>query len=476
MSSTSIQPRQARRASISDSLADAIERQIRDGAFKAGDKLPSLRILAGVHGCAKNTVVSAFETLVYRGLVEPRRGSGYYVARLFPRKRTEDAADQVVHATSSVRMIREQLRTEPNMLAVGDGFPPVDWLTDMRLNKYHAKVVRTGLGALFRYGDRFGYGPLREHLVHKLANIGVNAQPLQILLTHGANAALDLVIRYFVPPGGLVLADEPGYYPLFGKLKLAGAEIVGVPRLCDGPDVDTLERLLVTRRPQLFFTQSLAHNPTGSDISAAKALRILQLARQHNLLIVENDALADFKPTLSPRLSSFDQLERTIYISSFSKSFCAALRVGFLACDANLASDLADVKALVHGSSSEYCERTVDVMMNEAHYQRYLTRLRERLGQTTRSAVDLLESLGATVFARTEQSLYLWASFPAVPDSFDLAEALLLQKIMMAPGRVFSLDSSVISPWSRLNAASVLDPRFATALQAELSRRLASAR
>lgn len=111
----------------------------------------------------------------------------------------------------------------------------------------------------------------------------------------------------------------------------------------------------------------LARNPTGSSISADKACRILQLARQHNLLIVENDALADFKPTLSPRLSSLDQLERTICVCRFSNSFCAALRVGFLACDANLASDLADVKALVHGSNSEYCERTVGVIM--AHRQ-----------------------------------------------------------------------------------------------------------
>ena len=69
--------------------------------------------------------------------------------------------------------------------------------------------------------------------------------------------------------------------------------------------------------------------------------RVLQLAQKHDLLIVENDPLADFKPTALPRLAALDQLERTIYIGSFSKSFSAALRVGFVACGADLASDLA---------------------------------------------------------------------------------------------------------------------------------------
>lgn len=353
---------------------------------------------------------------------------------------------------------------------MGDGFPPVEWLADVRLDKFQQKVVRTGLGTLFRYGSRFGYAPLREHLVRKLSDFGIGAEPRQIVLTHGANEAMDMVIRYFVPPGGKVLVDDPGYYPLYGKLKMASAQVFSVPRLHDGPDPEALEQLLVTHRPRLFFTQSLAQNPTGSDLSAAKAFRVLQMAQRHDLLIVENDPLADFKPVSSPRLSSLDQLERTIYIGSFSKSFSAALRVGFIACGADLASDLADLKALIHVSSSEYCERTVDVMLSEGHYQRHLNRLRDRLGQATMQARQLFESVAAEIFARNAQTLYLWATLPGVADSLALAEALLPQKIVMAPGRIFSVDSSQASPWSRFNVGAVADPRFAKALRATLKR------
>lgn len=282
---------------IADSLADTLARQIASGAYKAGDKLPSLRELAQLHGYAKNTVVAAFELLVSRGLVEPRRGSGYFVLAQSTPKPVEEDAGSLGRAMDIVWLMREQLKTQPDAVAVGDGFPPVEWLADVRLDKYHPKVVRTGLGALFRYGSRFGYAPLRDHLVRKLADFGIGAEPRQIVLTHGANEAMDIVIRYFVPPGGKVLVDDPGYYPLFGKLKLAGAQMLAVPRLADGPDLDVLERLLIAERPRLFFTQSLAHNPTGSDISPAKAFRVLQLAQKYDLLIVENDPLADFKPT-----------------------------------------------------------------------------------------------------------------------------------------------------------------------------------
>jgi DNA-binding transcriptional MocR family regulator len=453
---------------IAATLADSIERQIREGAFKSGDKLPSLRELAQRHAYAKNTVVASFELLVSRGLVEPRRGSGYFVCALPQPRAPADEAGSLGRAMDIVWMMREQLKNEPDTLAVGDGFPPVEWLSEARLDKFHHKVVRTGLGALFRYGSRFGYEPLRQRLVRRLADFGIGAEPRQIVLTHGANEAMDIVIRYFLPPGGTVLVDDPGYYPLFGKLKLAGARIVGVPRDIDGPNLEALERLLTLHRPRLFFTQSAGQNPTGSDLTSAKAFRVLQLAEKHDLMLVENDALADFKPTSTPRLSSLDQLERTIYIGSFSKSFSAALRVGFVACGADLASDLADLKALIHVSSSEYCERTVDVILRERHYQRHLNRLCERLGESTQKAMRLFESVGAEVFTKAPQSLYLWAALPNVPNSLELAAELLPQKIVLAPGRIFCVDASLVSRWSRFNVGAVNDPRFEKALHATL--------
>lgn len=462
---------EARGAStLTGKLVQLVRRQIGEGVYPPGSRLPSIRDMAARHDCAKNTIVNVFDELTALGVVEPRRGSGFFVCTAPPQIKDEDEGT-LSRAMDVVWLMREQLKSDPGHLRLGDGFPPLEWLNDVRLDKFHQKVVRTGIGALFGYGSRFGYQPLRQHLAHKLAQHGIEAATGQIVLTHGANQALDIVIRNFVRPGDRVLVDEPGYYMLYGKLKLSGARIVGIPRLPDGPDVDALEReLKLPGKPPLFFTQSLAHNPTASDTSPHKAHKILQLAERHNALIVENDAFADFKPATAARIATLDQLRRTIYIGSFSKSVSAALRVGFIACHRDLASDLADIKMLVHVSSSEYCERTLDVILSDGHFSRHTARLRDRLTHATEHARHLLEQLGAELFCTPQQSMYLWARFPQFDDAKALAQGLMARNIVLAPGSIFRLDTEETVPWSRFNVGLLADPRFRRAMAELLGR------
>ncbi|WP_413457103.1 PLP-dependent aminotransferase family protein [Herbaspirillum huttiense] len=455
---------------LTQTLVQLIRRQIAEGAYAPGSRLPSIRALADQHGCAKNTIVNVFEELTAQGVVEPRRGSGFFVCATPPRPKEEEEGS-LSRAMDVVWLMREQLKHDPGHLRLGDGFPPVEWLHDVRLDKFHQKVVRTGMGALFGYGSRFGYLPLRQHLVQKLAQHGIEAATSQIVLTHGANQALDIVIRNFIRPGDRVLVDEPGYYMLYGKLKLSGARIVGIPRHADGPDVEVLER--EWKRPgktPLFFTQSLAHNPTASDTAPHKAHQILQLADRYDALVVENDAFADFKPATAPRIATLDQLRRTLYIGSFSKSVSAALRVGFIACHRDLASDLADIKMLVHMSSSEYCERTLDVILSDGHFSRHTARLRDRLQQATDAACRQLQQLGAELFCAPQQSMYLWAKFPAFADAKPLAQALLAHHVVLAPGSIFHVEPEQAVPWSRFNVGLLSDPRFAAAMAGLLDR------
>ncbi|MBW9102669.1 PLP-dependent aminotransferase family protein [Paraburkholderia phenoliruptrix] len=450
--------------SLSSSMADTLARQIEEGVFPAGTKLPSIREYAEASGCSKNTVISAFETLTANGLIEPRRGSGFYVARQVKAAAEPEDARVLERAMDTVWLMREQLQVKPAVLNLGEGFPPIDWLEGTRLDQYHQRVVRTGVASLFRYGSRYGYLPLRQSLQQKLSGYEIDAPPSQIVLTHGANQAMDLVLRYFVRPGDAVLVDDPGYYPLFGKLKLSAANIIGVPREVDGPNLAELERCMVEHRPKLFFTQSVGHNPTGTDTSAAKAYRTLQLAEHHDTVIVENDAFADLRPRSLTRIATLDQLRRTIYIGSFSKSVSAALRVGFLACNAALASDLADVKMLIHVSSSEYSERTLAAIVSDGHFMRHTNQLQEKLRRATAAGKNVLKKVGASIFKESDQSMYLWASLPGWPDSMKLAKAMLNHGVILAPGAVFSPTSDKVSPYCRFNVGYLSDERFLSAL------------
>src|SRR5436190_23031072 len=102
-------------------------------------------------------------------------------------------------------------------------------------------------------------------------------------------------IRYLLKPGDTALVDDPGYYNMFGNLRLQGVEMLAVPRNRDGPDVAVLEGLAAARRPKAYFTQSVMQNPTGTDMSPHVAFRVLQAAERHGFTVVEDDIFSDLQ-------------------------------------------------------------------------------------------------------------------------------------------------------------------------------------
>jgi DNA-binding transcriptional MocR family regulator len=455
-------------------VATLLRKQIAGGVYHVGEKLPSIRTLAGEMSVAKNCVVEAFEMLAAAGEVEPQRGSGHYVSPPRTPVRTEQEPHAFAKVLDTAWLMREQLNNDPQHLPVGHGIPPGHWLSAARLERAHKRISKASLDSMFQYGNRYGYRPLRELLGRRLATLGIDARVDQIVLTFGANEALDIVIRGLMRPGEVALVDEPGYYPLYGKLQLHGVSIVGVRRNPDGPDIGELEKSIIATGAKLFFTQSLGQNPTGSDTSPAVVFRMLQLAEKHGVTIIESDPLADLKPAAMTRASTLDQLRRTVYIGSFTKSVAASLRVGFIAASTAVAERLADVKMLVHVSTSEYAEMLVDAVLRAPGYPRQVADLRDQAQRATRQASQILTTLGAELFCSPSHSLYLWARLPWAPDSSLLARSMLKDRIAMAPGAVFGIDSTTMSPWSRYNVGYVIDPRFARAMERRRSKSAAS--
>lgn len=445
------------RQTLAEQLAASLAEQIGNGTYRIGERLPSLRECMRLFGHSKNTVINAYESLASQGLVEARHGQGFFVKQGAPRSNEPEEPLPYTRAMDTIWLMRQQFVREPGHSPLGEGFPPVEWLMDMRLDKFTRQIMRTGVTTLFRYGNRLGNAGLRQHLVQKLASYAITASPRQIVTTHGANHALDLIIRRFIAPGDSVLVEDPGYYPLFGKLQLQGARMLSVPRLADGPDIEVLEQHLRLHKPKLFFIQSVGHNPTGSDISPSKAHRLVQLAEEHNFMLVDDDAMADFKPAAAIKVSALDQLQRSLYVGSFSKSVSAALRVGFIAGSKEVIDELGDLKMLLHTSTSELCERTVDVILTEGHFLRHVIRLQERLKAVTSAGLQMLDGIGAEVFARPEQSLYLWARFAHVDDARELTRQLLPKGFMIAPGHIFAPEQARVNPWTRLNVAYLND-------------------
>jgi DNA-binding transcriptional MocR family regulator len=272
------------------------------------------------------------------------------------------------------------------------------------------------------------------------------------------------VIRYLLKPGDAALVDDPGYYNLFGNLRLQGVEMLAVPRNPDGPDVAILDKLAAAHRPKIYFTQSVMQNPTGTNMSPHVAFKVLQAAERHNFTVVEDDIFCDLQVRTTPRLATLDQLNRVIYARSFSKTLSGSLRVGFLACSQDIANQLADIKMLTSITTSQFTERLIYLMLVDGHYRKYLSRLHERLGEARLNVVRAFERIGLELFVEPADGIFVWARFPLVNDSLALAEASQRQGIILAPGAVFRphLERSA---WMRFNVTVCEDKRVQDWLQ-----------
>jgi DNA-binding transcriptional MocR family regulator len=421
-----------------EQIVVGISQEIDERHLRSGTRIPSIRNFAEQHRVSRSTVVEAYDRLVATGYLHSRRGAGFYVQSPQPLGEAWPRNSNDTESAELVRMVRRTLKTDENTIFPGGGWLPNEWLENGGIRQSLNVVARRNGGHLHRYGKPYGYLPLREHLCVLLEEVGISLQASQVLLTTGASQALDFVIRLLLRPGDTALVDDPGYYNLFGTLRLQGAHVVGVPRNRDGPDIDALERLAVQHQPKIFFTQTVMHNPTGSMMAPHIAFRVLQVAERCNFTIVEDDVFSDLQADPTPRLATLDQLNRVIYVRSFSKTLSGSLRVGFVACRPSLIESLADIKMLTSITSSEFTERLIYLVLVDGHYRKYLARLRTRLDEARFNVIRTFERIGVELFAEPADGMYVWARFPQIQDSLALAERAASEGFMLAPGAMFN--------------------------------------
>lgn len=455
--------------SLVDQAASQLAGLIQNGQLPPGSRLPSIRKLAAQAQVSTATVVAAYDRLTARGLIEARAASGYFVSQRRPPPGRPALPIPQRSELDAIWLMQKLLQRHENVTAVGSGFMPEHWLEDMLSARFLAQFARKGKKSYALPGAAEGYPPLRQQLSLKLGMAGVPAAPEQLLLTFGATQAIDLICRGLLSPGDTVAVEEPAYFGLYAQLRAQGMKLVGVPRLENGPDLQVLEEVCITHRPRLFFTQTLLHNPTGGSTDPVTAFRLLELARRHNLMIVEDDVFGDLHPAAHPlRLAQVDQLERVILVGSFSKVLSPAIRVGYIAATPALIQLFTEHKILSVFTSSELDERLVYELLSNGSFHKHLERMRSRLSHHRAQAVQGLTRAGLEP-VQPDGDLFIWARLPEGVDTRVLVEDALENGFLLTPGDVFFLRHAP-EPWLRFNAAAANDARLFDYLAQRLGR------
>jgi DNA-binding transcriptional MocR family regulator len=190
----------------------------------------------------------------------------------------------------------------------------------------------------------------------------------------------------------------------------------------------------------------------------------MQLADKHKFLVVENDINADLDPEPRPSLASLDQLNRVIYIGSFSKTISPNIRVGYLAANPDLLEDLAQLKMIAGLTSSEFTERLAHGALLDGRCRKHVKGLRERLARAHEAVAARLLKTGFEIFTEPKAGIFLWARHPSIPDSAVLAYKAAEQDILLGPGHLFSPNLQP-SAWLRFNVAFSDDPAIMAFLE-----------
>ncbi len=439
-----------------EQIVGEIGRRIAARQLAAGQKLPSIRRLAAENRVSTFTVIEAYDRLVAAGLLSSRRNSGFYVAtRRQPLTLAPAAAEPEVapdRDIDPVWIMRQSLTLDEKLLKPGCGWLPNDWLNEEALRRKLHEVGRAPQARLLEYGHPLGYLPLRQQLQLRLAGLGIEAPPQRLLLTDGASQAIDLVCRFLLQPGDTVLIDDPGYFNFQGVARAHRAQIVGVPLTPAGIDLAAFEALLIRHRPKLYLMNAALQNPTGLTMSAGTAYRLLRLAEAHDLRILEDDIFADFQAAPGQRLAALDQLDRVIYLGSFSKTLSAATRCGFIACRADWIEGLTDLKLATSFGNNDLAAQLVSRLLADGSYRKHVEAIRDRLRGTMAETRRRLAQRGLGLWSEPEEGLFLWARLPDGIDSARIARQALREGIVLAPGNVFSV-AQTAGAFLRFNVA-----------------------
>ncbi len=329
-------------------LASGIYRQlleaIVDGRLRPGEKLPPSRELAQRLDVARNTVSVAYERLIAEGFLTARVGSGTFVEEVgTSRQRRAPAGGDV-----QPRQLWSSLRAVPPVASsVYDfrvGVPDWRLFPLQTWRRLVSSELRTAVIRDADYRDPAGHPRLREAIARYVGiSRSVRADAADVVVTQGAQQAIDLVARVLIEPGDHVAVEEPGYPPARQAFAVHGAQVDAVPVDEEGIVVEAIPRCV-----KLVYVTPSHQFPLGTPMSVARRTALLQWAQRRGAVILEDDYDSEFRFADRPLepLQSLDRSGRVIYVGSFSKTMMPMLRQGFLIAPASLQPALHTAKQL----------------------------------------------------------------------------------------------------------------------------------
>lgn len=407
-----------------DILSD-LESKIGGGQYRPGQKLPSIREAVKSYGCSTSTIVRAYAELEKRHAIYSMPQSGYYVVG------TQD---------------------EP---AGGDANPTIDFTSpspDVGVFPYldfqHClnKAIDTYKHQLFTYGDSQGLDKLRQTLEAHLAGDQVFAKAERIVVTSGAQQALDILAKMPFPNGKpAILVEQPSYDIYLRFLETEGIPVYGIARTAEGIDLQKLEEWFKRGEVKFFYTMPRYHNPLGTTYNGETRKAIAGLADRYGVYVVEDDYMADlgedrgFDP-----IYAYSRADRVVYVKSFSKIVFPGLRLGAAVLPERLLETFRRYKR--YADTSLLSQAALEVYIKNGMYERHKRKMSSQYAERMRALNEALErhnEAGRIRVPAVRSGVYLPLMLPKAVNLERLLRRLAARRVLAVSGKRFYLADSL---------------------------------
>ncbi|NIG56254.1 PLP-dependent aminotransferase family protein [Chitinophaga sp. Cy-1792] len=427
-------------------ISGKIARLIKDKVLKAGDRLPSVRMLCKEHNISMNTAKRVFWELEAQSLIESRPQSGYFVCQLpYQRLPLPALTNPLPSGRTSEpdELIRKVYSTmgKKDLTLFSIGAPAKEFLPLAKLNKEIVNATRALPASGTAYEQLQGNDLLRRMIAARAISWGGHLQEDDLITTAGGMNAISFCLMALTKPGDTIAMESP-CYP--GSLQLArslGLKVMEIPtHPVTGLDIATLKNRI--DKIDICLLVPNFNTPLGSCMPEENKKAVVKLLAKHNIPLIEDDIYGElYFGTHRPKCcKTFDREGNVLLCSSFSKTLAPGYRVGWVA-PGKYKEQLLKLK-LVHAiSSSAITQEAIANFLKTGRYDHHLRKMRAMVQQNYIQYVNAVAEYfpADTRVSRPQGGLAMWVEFNRNVDTTALFDIAIKQKISIAPGRMFTL-------------------------------------
>jgi 2-aminoadipate transaminase len=370
-------------------------------------------------------------------------------------------------------IIRELLKftLQPDVISFAGGLPAAELFPIAECEEAACRVLAEHGTTALQYGPTEGFRPLRQFICERMQRYGIDADPANVVITSGAQQALDLIGKLLINPGDRVLVEEPTYLGALQAWNAYQSEYVSVPSDDNGLCTDLLESALRVG-PKFMYVMPNFQNPSGTTLPLSRRLELVRLSNKYGIPIVEDDPYGalrfegEHQPPLvaldvdfhrSYGLNGHEFMEgNVIYLGTFSKTLAPGLRLGWVVAPVEVIDQIVMAKQGVDLHTSNFTQMLVYEMVQTDFFDEHVRRMRTVYGERRQVMLDALERYfpAGCSWTHPEGGLFLWARVPEWIDTTDLMPRAVEHKVAYVPGSAFYPDPSHGRNTMRLNFSS----------------------